>query len=446
MLSFIRSLYFNPRFYFAIVLTVVTLILGFFFQTAFAAGKILLTGCCTILFVDLLMLYNTSKNVITAQRLTPDRLSNGDENDIMLTVYNHYSFPVDLQVIDEIPEQFQYRNFLIKKKLNKKGEIKFKYKVRPVTRGEYHFGRINIYVNTNSINFVSRRFKIDANQNIPTYPSFIQMRKYEIMAISNRLTEVGIKKIRKISTHNEFDQIREYVKGDDYRTINWKATARRAIYMVNQYRDERSQQVFSLIDMGRVMKMPFNAMTLLDYAINASLVISKIAVYKQDKPGIITFSNRIHNMLPASRHNYQMMRIMELLYNQKTNFLESNFELLYTTIRRNIKQRSLLLLYTNFEALPSLYRQLAYLKLLSKSHLLVIIFFENTEIKSLLKKKPDDIEQLYIKTISEKFSYEKKQIVKELKQAGIYSILTEPENLTVQTINKYLELKARGLI
>ena len=216
--------------------------------------------------------------------------------------------------------------------------------------------------------------------------------------------------------------------------------------MVNQFQDERSQQVYSLIDKGRVMQMPFNGMSLLDYAINASLVISNIAVKKSDKAGIITFQDRVSTVLPAGRTNNQMATIQEVLYNQKTAYLETDYSSLYSTVRRKISHRSLLLLFTNFESIYSLQRQLPYLINLAKQHLLVVIFFENTELTELTGQPASDLKAIYYKAVAERFSLEKKMIVKELQRYGIQSILTAPEKLTINTINKYLELKARNLI
>ena len=244
----------------------------------------------------------------------------------------------------------------------------------------------------------------------------------------------------------EFDQIRRYITGDDYRKINWKATARKNELMVNQFRDERSQHVYSVIDMGRAMKMPFNGMALLDYAINAGLVISNVAIRREDRAGIITFSDRIVTVLPAGREHAQMFRILELLYNSRTGYLESNYELLYAEITRKVGRRSLLLLYTNFETLSSLRRNLKYLAMLARRHALVVIFFMNTELGRYLDTPAESIEEIYVKTIAEKFAFEKKQIVKELDRHGIRSMLTSPENLAVNTINTYLELKSRGMI
>ncbi len=272
------------------------------------------------------------------------------------------------------------------------------------------------------------------------------MRKYELLAISNRLTEAGVKKVRRIGQNKEFDQIRKYVPGDDHRSMNWKATARQNQLMVNQYQEEKSQQVYSLIDKGRVMKMPFAQMTLLDYAINASLVISNIAIRKQDKAGVITFSKRVDKVLKASRQNNQMNKVLEMLYREKTGFQETDYSKLVIQIKRNIPQRSLLILYTNFESMPSLERQLPYLKIIARSHLLLVVFFENTALEELLESTPKNTEDIYLKAIGEKFVHDKRQIIQELKRHGIQSILTRPENLTVNTLNKYLEIKARGML
>jgi uncharacterized protein (DUF58 family) len=272
------------------------------------------------------------------------------------------------------------------------------------------------------------------------------MRKYELLAIHNRLTETGIKKIRKIGNNQEFELIKEYVQGDDIRTINWKATARRSSLMVNHYQDERSQQVYCLIDKGRVMQMPFSGLSLLDYAINTALVISNIAVKKYDKAGLITFQDKIGTLLPAGRKNDQMAQILEVLYNQKTAYRETDYSTLHSFVRMKISHRSLLLLFTNFETLSSLERQLPYLKSLALRHVLVVIFFENTEVKLLLENPADSVREIYQKAIAEKFSYEKKLIVKELNRHGIYAVLTPPEKLSINTINMYLELKARGTI
>jgi uncharacterized protein (DUF58 family) len=174
--------------------------------------------------------------------------------------------------------------------------------------------------------------------------------------------------------------------------------------------------------------------------------LSHISFIKQDKPGLITFSNSIQNSVAADRKGNQLFRLQEALYNAKTGFQESNYEVLLNHIRTKVTQRSLLLLFTNFETLSGLKRQLKYIRQLAKHHLVVVIIFENTELHNLLNTKATSTSEIYSQTIAKKFDYEKMQITFELQKLGIQCVYTKPEQLTVNTLNKYLELKSRGLI
>jgi uncharacterized protein (DUF58 family) len=309
----------------------------------------------------------------------------------------------------------------------------------------YSFGHIQIFA-ASPIHFFTRKFSLDNPVDVAVYPSYLQLRKYQLMAISNRLSEAGVKKIRRFGHSMEFEQIKEYVQGDDYRTLNWKATAKTGQLMVNTFSDEKSQQVYCIIDKGRVMKMPFEGLSLLDYAINASLVVSNVALMKQDKAGLITFAERIGSFLKADKRVLQMQLVLETLYNQKTRYLETDFERLYVLLKTKVTQRSLVIVFTNFESLSGMKRQLPYLRKIAGQHLLVTVFFENTELVQVLHQPAENLEAVYTKTIAEQFAYEKRQIVKELNNYGIMSILTAPKDLTVNTLNKYLEIKARNLI
>jgi uncharacterized protein (DUF58 family) len=379
--------------------------------------------------------------MVYLQNDTP-RISNSDDNELGIYIENRYGFNILAGIIDEIPFQFQKRDVWFKTALKPAEHKLISYSLRPTKRGEYNFGFIRVFVNT-PLGLISRRYNFEQAEVLPVYPSFMQMRKYELMAISNRLNEIGIKKIRKLGHSLEFEQVKTYVAGDDYRTINWKATARQGTLMTNSYTDEKSQQVYCVIDKSRAMKMPFDGLSLLDYAINASLVLSNVALLKEDKAGLITIAEKIGSIVPADKRHSQMNKILEVLYKEKTRYLETNMETLYSTIRKVIKQRSLVVFFTNYESLNALQRQLPFLKRIARFHLLLVVFFENTELKQLTKEPATDVEGIYIKTIAEKFAYDKKLIVKELNRHGIQTILSTPQNLTINTINRYLELKAK---
>lgn len=444
ILRFIRSFYFHPNFFRFGAGLVLLFALSYYEAFLLPVAVILSAVWILITLIDIIILWRRS-DFMFASRETPQKLSNGDENPIYVYVENRYNFPVDLRVVDEIPHQFQKRDVLFKLSLKSGESRQILYNLRPVKRGEYEFGLIRVFVNTR-LRLVRRRYNFGEPASTAVYPSFIQMRKYELHAISHRLTLYGIKRIRRSGSNSEFEKIKEYVAGDDVRHINWKATAKRNSLMVNQYIEERAQPVYNIIDMGRSMKMPFAGMTLLDYSINASLVLSNIALQKFDQAGLITFSHKLEDVVPADRKSNQLSKIMEALYKQQTGWLESNFEALHVYVKRQLNRRSLLLIYTNFESLSGMRRQLPYLRSMARNHVVVVIFFQNTELKSFLEKSASGTEEIYLKTIAEKFEYEKRQIVRELKAHGIYSVLTPPDALTVNTINKYLEMKASGII
>lgn len=439
-----KNLHLNNRFFFALFAAGFCYVLAFFFPVIMWIATAILLFVVLLLVAEIFILFQ-NKTGIKAQRILPEKLSNGDDNPVKIDVKNQYSFNIKTKIIDEIPFQFQKRDFLIHRSIKPNEAIFFQYILQPKERGEYSFGNLNVYVSS-QIGFASRRFTFQKDAMLPSYPSFIHLRKYELMALQNEFLLGGMKKIRKLGHTMEFEQIREYVQGDDIRSINWKATSKSSHLMVNQYQDEKSQRIIMLIDKGRTMKMPFNGLSLLDYSINATMALSHIILKKGDRAGMMTFSKKMDNKVPADNKSGQLRKISEALYNVQTNFFESDYNRLYQDIKFSLNQRSLILLFTNFETLDGLNRQMKYLRGIAKNHLLVVIFFKNSEVQKLINTNPESTQDIYDEIIAEKFEYEKKLIIQELKKYGIYSLYTLPENLSIDVINKYLEIKARGIL
>lgn len=437
------SFYLHKKVFYAGYLIAALFVLSFFVPLLETIAVFLLLAIGILVLVDSILLYQ--KRGLSAERLLQERFSNGDANNVTLLFHNTYPFSITTAVIEELPFQFQQRKWKRELTIEANGNAEIHYQLTPQERGEYNFGHINAFVE-GPLRVVKRRYILGEEQTIKVYPSYIQMRKYQLLAIGNRLQETGVKRMRRLGHSMEFEQIKEYVRGDDYRTINWKATARKGDLMVNNFTDERSQQIYCLINKGRVMKMPFEGMTLLDYAINASLVLSSVALQKQDKAGLIAFGQTIDAFLTADKKPTQINNILEALYKQQTAFLEPDLEKLFSVVRNRITQRSLLVLFTNFESFDSLERVLPSLKQLAHYHLLMVVFFDNTELKALTEAKAETTEDIYVQTIAEKYRYEKLLIVKELQKNGIVAVLATPQNLTVNALNKYLELKTRQSI
>ena len=360
---------------------------GYLFAPFFVIGQWALFALFVLVSADGYILYRTQG--IQAFRRCSDRFSNGDDNEVSIRVESTYSRPLSLEIIDEIPFIFQNRDVCFRTTLQPNEGKTISYHLRPTRRGVYFFGQIRVFV-TDKIGLLSRRYTCGQPQDIKVYPSYLMLHRYELLAMSDNLTELGIKRIRRVGHQTEFEQIKEYVKGDDYRTINWKASARRHELMVNVYQDERSQQIYSVIDKGRVMQQAFRGMTLLDYAINASLVLSYVAMRKEDKAGLVTFDEHFDTFVPASKQPGHMQTLLEKL--------------------------------TGSENLAK------------------------PDLKAYIESPARDAEGYYRHVIAEKFAFEKRLIVSTLKQHGIYSLLTTPENLSIDVINKYLEMKSRQLL
>lgn len=443
MKKIINTLFLNNRFFYALGIIATLFVVGFFAPLFFEISKVLLFMLLVLVFIDILILYQTKK-AITIERILPERLSNGDENKISLHLKSKYPFITHLSLIEELPFQFQKRDFIFNQILQKKEEKTIHYKLTPKERGVYVFGNINVYVNS-GLKLATKKFVLSEEKTLKCYPSFLRLKEFDIKNFNSATVAYGSKKSRRIGHSLEFEQIKEYVSGDDIRTLNWKATAKRNQLMVNQYVEERSQSVYAIIDKGRAMQMNFNGLSLLDYAVNATLAISNVILRKQDKAGMLSFSTKLEDWVVAERRNSQMSLISEALHNIKTNFDEPDFSTLYSVVKRKITQRSLLILFTNFETIDGLNRQLPYLRALAKNHLVMIVFFKNTELDTLIDTEAETIQGVYDSIIAEKFMFEKKRIVNELKKYGIQSVLTKPQDLTGDSINKYLELKSRGL-
>lgn len=425
-------------------------VLAFLFVLAFSwpffiwVGFIGIIAFISLFFIDLFLLFSL-KNPLEIERKVAGLLNLGDENKILLSVKNRSRFQLHAEILDSYPEILQWREKKWKIRIGSGEKIDKESTFVPKNRGEYVFGDIWYFVSS-PLNLAKRKWLVSSQQMTQVYPSILQMKKYELHVFHSQTSSLGLKKVRRIGHNNEFEQIKNYTQGDDIRTINWKATSKRNELMVNQYQEERSQSIYSIVDKSRNMQSEFDEMTMLDYAVNATLAFSNIALKKGDRAGLITFSDKLGTQLSAERSTGHLRRIIHSLYGQKTHFLEANFELLFESIRKTVKTRSLLMLYTNFESEYAMRRALPILKRISQRHVLVVVFFQNNALEELAYQPVQHINEMYEASIAEQLILRKARIASELKQHGIQTILTRPEDLTTASINKYLELKAKGVI
>ena len=430
-------MFLRRRFYLLLLAVALITGAGFGFAPLYTVGRLLTLALFLATVTDIVLLWH--KRAVTAERHLSTRFSNGDDNPVTISVESTYPFPVRFEVIDELPFQFQQRDNTSHIS-SFTSQFSFKTSLRPTRRGIYSFGHVMVFASTR-LGLVERRYRCAAPCDVSVYPSYQKLHQYELMAISRNLQEPGIKRIRRIGHNTEFEHIRDYLKGDDYRTVNWRATARLSRPMVNVYQDERSQQVFSIVDKGRVMQQAFEGMTLLDYAINASLALSYVAMRKEDRAGLITFADSVGTFVAADRRSGHINKLMETLYAEQTDFGETDFSALSVAVGRHINKHSLLILYTNFMGLVSLQRQLPFLQQIARRHRLLVVFFEDVELLQFMATPAATKEEVCQHEVAEKFAAEKQLISATLRQYGILSLLTTPQDLSVGVINRYLAIR-----
>lgn len=439
-----KNIFLSDRFFWGLTLIAGLFLLSFSLTALYFPAIVILVLFALLTLADYFLLFGKSIR-LRCRRIMSKVLSLGDANTISIEIQNLSSLHLQATIIDEIPIELQEREFILHSELKAGDRQRIKYQIEPKSRGSYGFGDIRLFISS-QLGLLERRLTFDRKTEVPVYPSIIQMKQYSLRAFDRSSMNDGLKKMRRIGHSYEFENIKSYVRGDDPRSINWKASSRRGHIMVNQYEEERAQNIYCIIDKSRSMRMPFEGLSLMDYAINTSLAISNVVLQKHDRAGLLTFSDKIGATIKADSRSNQLNKILTALYREKERPLEANFELLYQSTRRLVKGRSLLLLFTNFESVSALDRVLPILRRINKTHLLVVIFFKNTEITDFVKMDVDSTEAIYHNTIARKFIADKKSMVIKLKQFGIQAVLTRPEKLSINTINKYLELKARGLI
>ncbi len=443
-MRFIGSIFLSRLFFWLYAIVILLFATAYVYNGISLLAFIVLFVLFGLTIIDVMLLY-LYKNPLRFERKTAARMNLGDKNQVTLILINDLRQSVYIKLYESFPREIADRSTVFAGFIPANQEMHKTYYFCPKERGKHDFGRPYLMMSS-LLGLTERRIIFEAEQQVEVYPSVLQMQKYELLVFQQQKLNTGIKKIRRLGNTNEFEQIKSYVQGDDIKRINWKATSRKNDLMTNQYQEEKSQHVVCIIDKSRSMQNRFEDMSLLDYAINSTLVFSNIALKKGDKAGLLTFADKIGSQLLADRKDGQLRRIMNELYNQRTNFFEANYELLFQTIRRSIKTRSLLVLFTQFETEFAMRRNLPMLRRLNQQHLLLVVFFENSDLKEMAHNPIATVEELFQSVVAERMATIQNRIALELNRNGIQTILTTPAELSIKTINKYIELKAKGAI
>ena len=276
------------------------------------------------------------------------------------------------------------------------------------------------------------------------YPNVLEVRKYDLLARKGLLFELGLRQARMFGVGTEFERLREYNTDDEFRRINWKATARFGKPIAVEFETERSQYVVSVIDTGRLMRPPIGELAKLDYVINASLLLSYVASLKDDHIGMLTFADEVGTYLAPRRGKSQFYRMLEALYNVQFQPVEADYARALSYLSLKHKRRSLIVLFTDLATLEASRPLIANLGRLAQRHLPLCVTISDPNITHLSGQPVRDSTAVYQRAVAEMLLDERQVILDTLNRHGVLTLDVPADKLTVSLINTYLELKGKG--
>jgi len=378
-------------------------------------------------------------------RIMDTKLSLGAENPITLKIENDSRFPLRIQLKDDFPTNFRFGQVIHNAKVEPHSSCELIYYLKPLRRGNYQFENIHVRC-SGPLGFIIRRRTFPAQAQVKIYPNLLEIRKYELLVRRGALHEIGLKNSRLFGSGTELERLREYQTDDDYRNIDWKATARRQKPITREFEAERNQQCIIMLDTGRLMTAQIGDLIKLDYAINTSLMASYVCCLKGDKVGLLTFSDRVNQYISPKPGKKQFYRLLELLYDIRAEATESSFQHAFEYLAAKHQKRSLIILFTDILDKEAAKILLTYVSQLAKRHLVMCVTVSDTNILSLAEQYPERSTEVYQKVVAERLLLEKKEALDILTKRGVIAVDVPADKLTVAVINKYLELKAKSRI
>lgn len=375
------------------------------------------------------------------KRVMDQKLSLSVWNRIDLVIENPVPHPIRAQIRDGIPDSFGTEDEVLRIEMAGGEQKTVSYRVKPIKRGEYRFPDLHLRI-TGVLGLCVRSKTIPLSDTIKVFPNLKDMRNHHLLMVQKRRLLTGFQKIRQLGVGTEFESIREYNDGDDYRHINWTVTAREGQLYVNRYEPERNQYVYILMDTSRVMHEEIHGITRLDYAVNAAFIVAETAMNHGDNIGLMAFDSEIRRMVKPSKGTIHFQRLAESLYNIEFSETSADYEKAFSTLQKVQNRRCLILLFTdpyNFEharEITSAWRNYA------PRHKVVVLSIKNPILVSEAEKRVKQHEDVFAKSAAIKLLDDRKRVFSILEMSGIPAMESNPEEFTLDAVNRYISLKA----
>jgi len=387
------------------------------------------------------------EGALILERIVDEKLSLGAANPVTIEARNSSGQELKVTVRDLPPSPFAL-DVPAESTLRLPPDprpIRFLYHVTPPAKGDFTFGDLYLQY-PGKLGLIRRQGMVPAKRSVKVYPNLVETAKYELLARRGRLMQLGIRTAKMRGGGSEFESLRDYVPGDEYKKIDWSATARRGKLITRQYEAERSQNILLLLDTGRTMLQPVQKMAKLDFVVNTALMLAYVAASSDDKVGLMAFDAEVRAYLPPAKSKAQVYRILESLYNLEARMVESDYKAAFQNLATRWRRRSLVVLFTDLVDPDSSAQILDAVPMLSEMHRLVCVTVSDPNILAAAKSLPENSAGVYQKAVAQQVLQERRAAISILKRRGVWTVDSPPEELSADLVNHYLDLKARSLI
>ena len=333
------------------------------------------------------------------------------------------------------------------------GNASYSYQVRPLQRGDFAFG--DIYLRWQGpLGLFTRQAKVNAAETVKVYPNIYAIRQYDLLLHRDQLSEMGLRNIRVPQQGTMFESLRDYTPDDPYRSINWKATARRGKPISADYEPERNQRIMIVLDVGRMMRSVIRVedgadvwnMAKLDFVINAMLLLAYVATQKGDQVGLLVFADQVKQFLAPAAGNAQFQRLLEAMYALKSEPIEADYGRAVSFLRAQQKKRALTVMFTDLSGARASESMLAHLPRLTPQHLPLLVTIRDPALDSEAAQVPSYSDAVYRRAVAEQLIDERRLLLDRLRRRGVLTLDTNARQLSINVVSRYLELKGRALI
>jgi len=379
---------------------------------------------------------------ISARREIDGKLSLGAENEVHLHVENRSRWWLQLTVKDDPPTEFTTPERARELRVAPLEDGEVSYRTTPPKRGRFTFGAIHVR-GRSLLGLCQWQRSFDVSQEIDVYPDILAVRRYDLLLRAHQLESHGFRRSRVRGAGTEFESLREYVPDDEYRRVDWKATARRGKPYTRQYQEERSRTIMLMIDAGRMMSAEIEGMSKLDYAINAALMVAYVAIRRDDAVGLIVFTDEVKAIVPPRKGRGQVQRITQALYAVQPELTEPDYRAAMYHLHDRARKRSLAVLFTDIIDDQASRRLIANFTATYPRHLPLLVTMSDPALHAAAVRPPKTDEDVFERAAAASVLLDRERAQAALRGGGAVVLETEAGELTLAVVNQYLELKER---